>query len=399
MSSPRPTAIYLDHNATTPVLPAVLEAMRASYAEPHLNPSSQHEFGRRARRALEATRQRIGELLGAKMSGMDADQVIFTSGGTEANNLAILSLLNQDFLREPVASSPAHLIVSAIEHTSISALADELQRRGWHADRLGVDSRGVVRVAELARLVRPDTRLVAAMLGQNETGVLQPVAALAAVCAEHGIPLHTDAAQVAGKLPVDFRALGVATMSVAAHKFHGPLGIGALIVRHGISLRPQLYGGFQQSGVRPGTESVALAAGMCRALELWHAEQHERESRLRPLRDHFERAILAGWPAAVVIGAAAERLPHTSHVAFVGIDRQALFMALDQANVACSTGSACASGSSEASPVLLAMGCEPAIAASALRFSFGATTTADEVDQAVHRILTCCNDLGRQKRT
>jgi cysteine desulfurase len=138
---------------------------------------------------------------------------------------------------------------------------------------------------------------------------------------------------------------------------------------------------------------------MCRALELWHAEQHERAARLRALRDHFERAILAGWPAAVVIGAEAERLPHTSQIAFVGIDRQALFMSLDQAKVACSTGSACASGSSEASPVLMAMGCEPAVAASALRFSFGATTTASEVDQAVHRILTCCNDLGRQKRT
>jgi cysteine desulfurase len=237
------------------------------------------------------------------------------------------------------------------------------------------------------------------MLAHNETGVLQPVPALAAICAEHNVPLHTDAAQVVCKLPVDFRVLGAATMAVAAHKFHGPLGIGALIVRHGISLRPQLYGGFQQAGLRPGTESVALAIGMCRALELWHAEQQERAHRLRALRDHFERAIISGWPSAVVIGAEAERLPHTSQIAFVGIDRQALFMALDQARVACSTGSACASGSSELSPVLMAMGYEPAVVTSALRFSFGATTTASEVDQAVHRILTCCNDLGRQKRT
>jgi cysteine desulfurase len=399
MPSPRPTAIYLDHNATTPILPAVVEAMRASYEEPHLNPSSQHEFGRRARRALEAARQRIGELLGAKMTGMDADQIIFTSGGTEANNLAVLGLLTHEPAEESLATSQQHLIVSAMEHPSITALVDELQRRGWHVDRLGVDSRGVIRAADLRRLLRRDTRLVAAMLGQNETGVLQPVAALSAICAQHGTPLHTDAAQVVGKLPVEFRALGAATLSVAAHKFHGPLGIGALVVRHGITLRPQLYGGFQQAGLRPGTEPVALAVGMCRALELWHAEQHERVARLRSLRDHFERDILAGWPAAVVIGREAERLPHTSHIAFVGIDRQALFLALDQANVACSTGSACASGSSEMSPVLMAMGCEPAIAASALRFSFGATTTASEVDQAVHRILTCCNDLGRQKRT
>jgi cysteine desulfurase len=398
MSSTSPTAIYLDHNASTPVLPAVVEAMRASYTEPHLNPASQHEFGRRARRALESARQRIGELLGAKMTGMDADQVILTSGGTEANNLAILGLLNYEPAANPLASSRQHLIISAIEHPSIAALADELSRRGWHVDRMGVDSRGAIRLEDLSRLLRPDTRLVAAMLAQNETGVLQPVPALAAVCAERGIPFHTDAAQVVGKLPVGFRALGAATMAVAAHKFHGPLGIGALIVRHGLSLRPQLHGGFQQAGLRPGTESVALAIGMCRALELWHAEQQERAARLRALRDHFERAIVAGWPAATVIGAEAERLPHTSLIAFVGIDRQALFMALDQAGVCCSTGSACASGSSELSPVLMAMGCESAVAGSALRFSFGATTTAAEVDQAVHRILTCCNDLGRQKR-
>jgi cysteine desulfurase len=398
MPSYRPTAIYLDHNATTPILPAVVDAMRASYEQPHLNPSSQHDFGRRARRALEAARHRIGELLGAKMTGMDADQVIFTSGGTEANNLAVLGLLNEGPVREPLASSPAHVIVSAIEHPSIMALAEELQRRGWHVDHLGVDSRGKIRVVDLERLLRSDTRLVAAMLGQNETGVIQPAQELAAICAEHGIPLHSDAAQVVGKLPVDFRALGAATMTVAAHKFHGPLGIGALVLRHGFSLRPLFYGGFQQAALRPGTEPVALAVGMCRALELWHVEQRERISRMRALRDHFEKAIVTGWPAAVVIGKEVERLPHASHIAFVGIDRQALFMALDQANVACSTGSACASGSSEASPVLMAMGCAPAITASALRFSFGATTTASEVDQAVHRILTCCNDLGRQKR-
>jgi cysteine desulfurase len=399
MSSPHSTAIYLDHNASTPVLSAVVEAMRASYAEPLLNPASQHEFGRRARRALEAARQRVGELLGAKMTGMDSDQVIFTSGGTEANNLAMLGLLNHEQPPNLLASSRQHLIVSAIEHPSIAALADELSRRGWLVDRLGVDSHGVVRKTDLARLLQPDTQLVAAMLAHNETGVLQPVPALAAICAERGVPLHTDAAQIMGKLPVDFRALGAATMAVAAHKFHGPLGIGALVVRHGFSLRPQLYGGFQQAGLRPGTESVALAIGMCRALEIWHAEQQERTSRLRALRDRFERAIVAGWPSAVVIGAETERLPQTSLVAFVGVDRQALFMALDQARVACSTGSACASGSSEPSPVLVAMGLDPTIVRSALRFSFGATTTASEVDHAVHRILTCCNDLGRQKRT
>jgi cysteine desulfurase len=235
------------------------------------------------------------------------------------------------------------------------------------------------------------------MLGQNETGVLQPAAELAAVCAERQVPLHSDAAQVVGKLPVDFRALGVTTMSVAAHKFHGPLGIGALLVRHGTRLQPQLFGGFQQGGLRPGTENVALAVGMCRALESWHAERHERAARMLRLRDRFEQMIRAGWPDAVVIGAAAERLPHTSHIAFVGLNRQSLFMALDQAGVACSTGSACASGSSEPSPVLTAMGCQTAVVDSALRFSLGATTSADEMDEAARRILRCCNELRRRK--
>jgi cysteine desulfurase len=408
MLCPRPRPIYLDYNATTPVLPAVVEAMRACYAEPHLNPASQHEFGRRARRILEDARQRIAELLGANTLGTDIDRVIFTSGGTEANNLAVLGLLSDGNAADPlavrhgaygrVASARGHFIISAVEHPSISVIAEELAQRGWDVDRLGMNENGVIRVDELAGLLRPNTRLVAVMLGQNETGVLQPVQGLAAICAKRGVPLHTDAAQVVGKLPVDFGGLGVATMAIAAHKFHGPLGIGALVVRHGIKLRPQLFGGFQQAGLRPGTESVALAVGMCRALELWHAEQHERVSRMRALRDDFERAIVSDWPAAVVIGAGAERLPHTSQIAFVGLDRQALFMALDQAGVACSPGSACASGSSEPSPVLVAMGCEPAIVGSALRFSLGATTTPSDVEEAVRRILACCHDLGRRKR-
>jgi cysteine desulfurase len=398
MSAARPKPIYLDHNATTPILSEVVEAMRACWSEPCCNPASQHQFGRHARGMLEDARERIGELLGAKVSGMDADQVVFTSGGTEANNLAVRGLaFDGGQFSDPVIDSPGHLITSAVEHPSIAVLVDEMARRGWRVDRLSVDVRGVIRVDELSDQIRADTRLVAAILGQNETGVLQPVPELSVICARRNVPLHTDAAQVVGKLPVDFRALGVTTMTVAAHKFHGPLGIGALIVRHGTRLQPQLLGGFQQSGLRPGTENVALAVGMRKALELWHAEHRERDSRMRRLRDRFEQVILTEWPDAIVIGKAAERLPHTSHIAFVGLDRQSLFMALDQAGVACSTGSACASGSSEPSPVLIAMGCETPVIGSALRFSLGATTTLEEVDDAARRILRCCNDLRRQK--
>jgi cysteine desulfurase len=224
------------------------------------------------------------------------------------------------------------------------------------------------------------------------------VAEIASLCAQIGVPCHTDAAQVVGKLPVDFRALGVTALTLAAHKFHGPLGIGVIILRGDAALRPQLFGGFQQAGLRPGTESLALVVGTCRALELWHHERDARALRLAQLRDAFEAEILSGWPRAVVIGHAAARLPHTSNIAFVGLDRQALFMALDQAGVACSTGSACASGSSEPSPAHLAMGLDRSLIASALRFSLGATTSGAEVHQAAGRILKCCNDLGRASK-
>jgi cysteine desulfurase len=406
MPSSQPQPIYLDHNATTPVLPEVIEAMRECYAVPYLNPASQHEFGRGARRVLEAARERIGELVGANMSGRDADRIIFTSGGTEANNLAIRGLIGEGRFNGPGnnghnpengSRALPHLIISAIEHPSVAAVADHLTTLGWHVDRIGVDRRGVIRATELPALIRPETKLVAAMLANNESGVIQPVAELAAICAQNSIPLHTDAAQIIGKLPVSFRELNAATMSFAAHKFHGPLGIGALVVRHDVDLAPQLFGGFQQGGLRPGTESVALAVGMLRALELWHAESAARIARLSQLRADFERAICAGWPAAVVIGAEAERLPNTSNIALVGLDRQALFIALDQAGVACSTGSACASGSSEPSPTHLAMGCDPTVIGSGLRFSFGVGTTAAELDEATRRILKICNDLGSKK--
>jgi cysteine desulfurase len=391
------TPIYLDHNATTPLLPEVLEAMRACYAQPYYNPASQHAYGRQARCAIEAARERVGELLGANMRSRNADQVIFTSGGTEANNLAVLGLAQATNSAKSVEFSRPHAIVSALEHPSVSGAADELSRRGWQVSRLPADSTGIVRVDQLQESLRPETRLVAVMLGQNETGVLQPVAELAAICAEHGVPLHTDAAQVVGKLPVDFRALRVATMTVAAHKFHGPLGIGALVARPDVEIRALLFGGVQQRSLRPGTESVALAVGMCRALELWQAQSEARTAHLSRLRDQFEAVIIAGWPDAVVIGQGSARLPHTSSITFPGLDRQALFMALDQAGVACSTGSACASGSSEPSSALVAMGLPRPLIDGALRFSFGATTTPDEAAAAARRILFCCKQLWETK--
>lgn len=396
MGLPPHELIYLDHNATTPMSPEVAEAMQECYTAPYFNPASQHEFGRRARRVLEGARERIAALLGARTEGARRDRLVFTSGGTESNNLALCGLSWRSG-EVKGATDPPHLIASTVEHSSIASVVEYLRRCGSQVDYLCVDANGSVETQRLEGLIRPNTRVVAAMLGQNETGVLQPVVELAAICAAHGVPLHTDAAQVIGKLPVNFRSLGAATMTVAAHKFYGPVGIGALLVRHDVKLQPQLFGGFHQDGLRPGTQSVALAVGMCRALELWDAERVARTAHLERMRDRFEELLLAGWPAAQVIGVRSRRLPNTSHVAFVGLDRQVLFMAIDRAGVACSTGSACASGSSEPSPVLAAMGCSPGVIGSALRFSLGATTTAEEVDEAARRITQCCNDLGRKK--
>ncbi len=258
------------------------------------------------------------------------------------------------------------------------------------------NSDGLVLAEALADLLRPDTRLVSIMLANNETGVLQPVREIAAVCRAAGVLIHTDAVQAVGKIPVHFRELGVDALTATAHKFHGPLGIGVLIVRHGVTLEPALHGGFQQASLRPGTESVALAIGMQTALEAWRRESDARRQRMTELRDNLERQLLAGDPRAVVIGAAAPRLPHTSNIAFVGVDRQALVMALDLAGVACSTGSACASGSSEPSPALVAMGLPEEQISSSVRFSLGATTTPADIDEAARRILMVCNHLRRQ---
>ena len=218
-------------------------------------------------------------------------------------------------------------------------------------------------------------RLVSVMLANHETGVLQPIEQLAAVCRSAGVPLHTDAVAAAGKIPIDFRGLGVAALSVAAHKFQGPLGIGALITRHDVAVAPMLFGGHQQEGLRPGTEPVALAVGMQTALELWQKEQDEHCRKLTAIRDRFESGLKAGRPGLIVHGEGAARLPQTSNVAFPGLEGQILLLALDMAGVACSVGAACASGSTELSPTLRAMGLPNDIVASSLRFSFGATTT------------------------
>lgn len=381
--------IYLDHNATTPLDPVVAEAMHACALRQLANPASQHEPGRQARRVLEEARERIARLLGASTEGTHADHVIFTSGATEANNLAIRGLAG-----EP----PGEIIVSAVEHPSVVGPAEFLARRGFQLRLLPVNRHAVVQVDALDELMSPNTRLVSVMLGNHETGALQPVDQIARKCVAAGVPFHTDTVQVAGKLPLSFNRDGVTAMSVSAHKFHGPRGIGALILRHDASLAPQMFGGFQQGGLRPGTEPVELPVGMAAALDQFYSNQSNRIRHMGQLRDSFETALASHWPSIVINSAGADRLPHTSNVSFPGFDRQALVMALDLAGVACSTGTACASGSSEPSPVLQAMGCDERILGSSIRFSFGAFTQPMEVDQAIARIVQVLNDLQSRIR-
>ena len=326
-------SIYLDHNATTPTRPEVAQAVAQCYGAGYANPASQHQPGQQARRLLEEARGRIADILGGSLSGPQPDRLIFTSSGTEANNLAMLGI-------GLARGASGQIVISAIEHASVIGPAEHLLERGFRLDTLGVSGDGVVGVEQLSPLLGPQTRLVSAILGNHETGVLQPVAELAALCNQAGVPLHSDAVAVAGKLPLDFRRLGLAAMSIAAHKFGGPLGIAALLVRHDVALQPILFGGHQQQGLRPGTEPVALAVGMATALELWQQGQDAEVRKLTALRDRLEAGLKAGCPEAIIHGQAALRLPQTTNIAFPGLDGQVLLVALDMAGVACSAGSA-----------------------------------------------------------
>lgn len=380
--------IYLDNNATTRIDPAVVQAMSECYAQGLVNPASQHQAGQRSRRVLESARERIAQLLGCRLGSIHADRLIFTSGGTESNNLALLGLAGK---------APARILVSSIEHPSVMGPARRLAQAGFDVQQIPALPTGVIDLDALDRLLTPDVRLVSVMLANNETGVLQPVREISARCRENDVLMHTDAVQVAGKLPLNFADLQVDSLSVSAHKLHGPNGLGSLITRGCVHLNPLFEGGFQQMGLRPGTESIALSIGFQTALDRFSAESEARVARMSSLRDQFEQDILAADVGAVVNCSDSPRVPHTSSIAFPGLDRQALMLALDMAGIACSTGSACASGSSEPSPVLMAMGLSPAVVESSLRFSIGADTTAAEIDQSVRRISLVAKDLRRSK--
>lgn len=382
--------IYLDNNATTRMLPKVAEVIHEAHRCGYANPASQHQSGQRARRVLEEARERIVGLLGGETTGLAPDRLIFTSGGTESNNLAL-----RGFVREQAA---ANIVVSALEHPSVSQSAQQLQRAGVEIRYLPSKPTGVVQSERLDDLLDDHTQLVSVMLGNHETGVLQPVPEIAQIARQRGIVTHCDAIQAVGKIRVDFRELGVDAISVSAHKCHGPIGIGALLLRDELTPEPLHAGGFQQQGIRPGTESVALALGFLKALELWQANAAETEQQLTALRDQLEQSLLTEIPGLVVIGSGANRLPHTSNISFPGLNRQAIVLALDMAGVAVSTGSACASGSSEPSPVLTAMGLDEPLIEGSIRISLSRLTTAVEIEEVLLRILRVYKTLRRSPR-
>ncbi|EAQ80716.1 cysteine desulfurase family protein [Blastopirellula marina] len=377
--------IYLDNNATTRLAPEVAQLLGAAFSHGYVNSSSQHALGRRSRAALERSKEQILAGLGAKTAGFASDEFLLTSGGTESNNLAIFGL---------VKPQPGRVILSSIEHPSVSAAADLLRLRGYDVQTIAALRTGVVDVEHFRELITPQTQLVSVMLANNETGVLQPVAEIAAICREKGVKVHTDAVQAVGKIPVSFRELQVDAMTITAHKLHGPRGVGGLIVRHSVQLSPQLHGGGQQLAQRPGTEPIEMGLAMAEALRISIAAAPSYQA-LVGLRTELEAALRQIDPSCVIHGADSARLPHTVSVSFPGIDRQALVMALDMSGVCISTGSACASGSSERSPVLIAMQLENEQIESAVRISLGRDTTRDEVLEALRRISKCVNDLRR----
>ena len=363
-------SIYLDYNATTPVRPEVVDEMSAFLAGPPGNPSSRHAWGRDAARAREKARERLAGALGCR-----PEEIVFTSGGTEADNLAIRGLADP--------GGREHVITAATEHEAILHTLDALERLGSRVTRLSVDSDGLVDPEALARAIAPDTALVTLMAANNETGALAPLAALGAACRERGVPFHTDAVQCFGKAPFRFDELPVDLASISSHKIGGPKGIGALVHRAGVRPHPMQTGGGQERGIRPGTENLPGIVGFGKAAELAAAEREAEGNRLSALRDRLEAGILRVWPAGRVNGAGAPRLPNTTNVTFPDSNGETLLIALDLEGIAVSTGAACNAGAADPSHVLLALGCTREEAAGSIRFSLGTGTTEAEIDEVL----------------
>jgi cysteine desulfurase len=368
MSAP----IYLDHAATTPVRPEVLEAMLPFYGPRFGNPSSMHRWGRDARTALDEARERVAHCLGAS-----TDEICFTSGGTEADNIAILGAW-----RSRSHEGRNAIVTTPIEHKAVLGAVHQAAREGADERLCAVSQLGVVERDSFASLLRDDTAIASAMWVNNEVGTIQPIAELAQLAKASGSLFHTDGVQAFGKVAIDAKAIPFDVLSVSGHKIGAPKGIGAVFIRRGTTIAPLFHGGEQDRGRRPGTENVAATIGFARAAELAVAEREEECARLERLRNRLEEAILARVPDAVIHGrGASHRAPHVLNVSVAGTDSESMLMALDLRGIACSAGSACQSGSVNPSHVLEAMGVAPEIASAAIRMSLGSLTTEASIDR------------------
>jgi cysteine desulfurase len=365
--------VYFDHNATTPLAPEVLEAVIGASRDHFGNASSVHHFGQRAKAVLDEARSAVAALIHA-----DPSEIVYTSGGTESDNLAIRGAA--DALG---SAGLKHLVASAIEHEAVLNTLKALARHGWRTTFIPVDPTGIVHGDRLREAMANDTALVSVMLANNEIGTIQPIAELAAIAHEHGALMHTDAVQAVGKIPVDVKALGVDLLSLSAHKFNGPKGAGALWIRRGTRMRPILTGGKHERSRRAGTENVPAIAGMGVAARLAMAKLGPEAVRVGALRDRLEEGILSGVPGTAVNGARSARVPNTTNIGFDRVEAESLLIALDLEGIAVSTGSACSSGTLEPSHVLRAMGLPTHRTQNSLRFSLGLFSTEEEVDRVV----------------
>ena len=364
--------IYFDNNATTPLAPEVFEAMRPYLLEDYGNASSIHWFGQRAKAGLEKAREQVARLLNAR-----ASEVIFTSGGTESDNTAILGIV------EAARGERKHVVTSAIEHPAVLSTGKLLERRGVGVTYVRVGASGVIDPADVDAAIRPETVLITIMHANNELGTIQPLEEIGRVARERDVYFHTDAVQSMGKIPVDVQQLGVDLLALSAHKLNGPKGVGALYIRRGTILRPLMHGGHHERDRRPGTENVAGIVGLGAAAEIARAHLADEATRVAALRDRLESGILAGVPFATVNGDRARRVPTTTNLTFDYLEGEGFVIAMDLRGIACSTGSACSSGSLEPSHVLSAIGLRPEQARASIRFSLGRFNTDEDVDAAL----------------
>ncbi|HEX8748244.1 MAG TPA: cysteine desulfurase family protein [Pyrinomonadaceae bacterium] len=382
--------VYLDHSATTPVDSRVVEAMLPFLTEKFGNASSVHFFGQQARAAVDRARREVAALIGAR-----PNEIVFLSGGTEANNLAVRGIA------EASSGHGRHIITSQIEHPSTRGVMDMLEKTGWEITRLPVYDDGIVRAEEVREAIRPETVLISLMLANNEIGTIQPVAEVGGLIRQmreagrRHLWLHTDAVQAAGRMSVDVEALGCDLLSLSAHKLYAPKGAGALFVRRGVRFIQQIVGGHQERERRAGTESVANLVAFGAAARLAAEELDERTLHVRRLRDRFEAGVLAVIEDVVFNGNRQQRLPHVSNISFRYIEGEGLLINLDMQGVAVSTGSACSSGSLEPSPVIRALGRSEELARGSIRFSFGKDNTVEDVDYALEVLPRAVENLRR----